>query len=319
MSLNIFIGNEVYFKSKAINDCISSITNEIDILTLDVDGQGKVDSYLLDMNSHLMSYDFFGKTKVGIVRTSSSAKAINFIDYFLKVDLADSVLIVDLQTKDDKQVTEFKKKNTIKNLPKSIVVEYFLSLKNYEEDKLTPFIEEKLKEFDIKFTSDEDYKKSVEYIVKNSKLSYSCAYNELKKLEFLNHYTFDYKRTVNTISDNICTDRYYVLDRLIESSHRQEIFEILNTYLPKFKKKDLEAILTDISTLVKDYIVFMNTGKCCIQKSNYYKFKKLKFRIVEPKDFLIKINNLLKEARKGNPAVGDYLFLHIFEYFEFGC
>lgn len=314
MPLNIFVGDELYFKDISIKDCINSIKNETDLLTIDID-ELKIDDHLINMNSHLMSFDFWGKTKIGIVRTNKLAKAITCIDYFANVDLGDSLLIIDFFV-DSSKVNDFKKKDIIKKLPKSIILKYFMCLKTYEEDKLIPFVKEKLDEFDIRFCSNEDYNKSVEYIVKNSKLSYSCAYNELRKLEYLNHSKFDYKKIVNTISDNLCTDRYYILDRVLESSTHNEILETLNTYLPKFKKKDLEAILTDISNLVKDYIVFNNTGNC-MQKSNYYKFKKLKFKILNPKDFLIKINGLLREARKGNPTVGDYLFLYIFEYFEF--
>lgn len=316
MSMNIFIGDEIYFKDISIKECIDSIGSETDILTIDLDEQKKIDQLLLDMHSHLLSYDFFGKSKVGILRTKSLAKATSTIDFFLQKNLEGSVLILDVFSSEGKQLSEFKKKDTIKQLPKTINLKYFMALKTYEEYKLKPFVEEKLTELGLQFSTKEDYDKSVEYIVMNSKLSYSCAYNEIRKLKYLNKSDFNYKKIVDTISDNLCTDRYYILDKLLESTNHNEAMEVLDTYLPKFKKTDLEAILTDISNFTKDYLVFNKTGTC-MQKSNYYKFKKLKFKIVNAKEFLLNINRLLAEARKGNPTVADYLFLYIFEHFVF--
>lgn len=316
MSINILVGNEIYFKNLSIDRCLNSIDAEKDILKLDIDDQKNITNHLMDMNSHLLSYDFFGNTKVGILRTHTLSKAIDSIKYFMESDLGDSLLIIDLFTKTDKQISDFKKKDVVKKLPKSINLEYHTTLKTYEEDKLFPFVKEQLDIFDIKFASDKDYDKSVEYIVKNSNLSYSCAYNEIKKLTYLNNKRFTYEKIVDAISDNLCTDRYYILDRLFEASEIHDVLKTLTTYLPKFKRKDLEAMLMDISNLVKDYIVFKSTGTC-MQKSNYYKFKKLKFDIINANEFLVNINKLLKDARKGNPAVGDYLFLYIFEHFQF--
>lgn len=316
MSMNIFIGDEIYFKDASIKECIDSVGSETDILTIDLDEQRNIDPLLLDMHSHLLSYDFFGKSKVGILRTKSLAKTTTAIDFFLQKNLDGSLLIIDVFSADGKPLSDFKKKDTIKKLPKTINLKYFMALKTYEEYKLKPFVEEKLSELGLQFSSKKDYDKSVEYIVMNSKLSYSCAYNEIRKLRYLNKSDFSYEKMVNTISDNLCTDRYYILDKLLESGNHNEAMEVLDTYLPKFKKIDLEALLTDMSNFAKDYIVFNNTG-ACMQKSNYYKFKKLKFKIVNPKEFLLNINRLLSEARKGNPTVADYLFLYIFEHFVF--
>lgn len=315
MSINIFVGDELHFKDLAIKKCIDSAGSDIDLLTIDLDEQKKFAPLLSDMNVHLMSFDFFGKSKVGVLRTGSPTVAEGAIKYFLEQNPVDSTLIIDMFCAGDK-LSGFKRKALIKSLPKEVHIEYFTALKNYEEEKLIPFVKEQLQEFNINFTSDKDYNKSVEYIVANSKLSYSCAYNEIRKLKYLNNKPFDYKRIVDTISDNLCTDRYYILDKLYNASSHNEILEVLDTYLPKFKKKDLEDLVSDLSTFTKDYVVFNNTGNCMV-KANYYKFKKLKFKIIDSQQFLLKMNQLLKEARKGNCTVADYLFLHIFEHFVF--
>lgn len=315
MCINIFAGDEIYFKDVAIKKCIDSVGSDIDLLTIDLDEQKKFAPLLSDMNVHLMSFDFFGKSKVGILRTCSPTVAEGAIKYFLEQNLSDCILIIDMFCSGDK-LSGFKRKALIKSLPKEVHIEYFTALKNYEEEQLIPFVKEQLIEFGIHFVSDADYDKSVEYIVANSKLSFSCAYNEIRKLKYLNRKAFDYQRIVDTISDNLCTDRYYILDKLYNSSSHNEILEVLDTYLPKFKKKDLEDLISDLSTFTKDYVVFKNTGTCMV-KANYYKFKKLKFTIVDSEEFLIKINRLLKNARKGNCTVADYLFLHIFEHFVF--
>lgn len=316
MAINIFVGDEIYFKDVSIKKCIESMGDDTDILNIDLDEYKNFEQILSDMNSHLISYDFWGKTKVGILRTNNLSTATTSIEYFLEKDIDGSMLIIDVFNDDSKKISNFKNKATIKNLPKSIKIEYSMALKSYEESKLVPFVEEKLSEFDIHFSSKEDYHKSVDYIVRNSKLSYSSAYNEIKKLRYLNKSHFTYEKIVNMISDNLCTDRFYILDRVLESSNYNELLELLDLYLPKFKKKDLEDFITDISNFTKDYIVFHESGSC-MQKSNYYKFKKLKFRIDKPREFLVNINKLLKEARKGNLTVADYLFLYIFEYFVF--
>lgn len=315
MSISIFAGDEIYFKEVAIKKCLDSAGSDIDLLTIDLDEQKKFAPLLSDMNVHLMSFDFFGKSKVGILRTMSPTVAEGAIKYFLEQDPGDSVLIIDMFCSGDK-LSGFKRKAIIKNLPKNINIEYFTALKNYEEEKLIPFVKEQLKEFQINFTSDKDYNKSVEYIVANSKLSFSCAHNEIRKLKYLNNKPFDYKRIVDTISDNLCTDRYYILDKIYNASSHNELLDVLDTYLPKFKKKDLEDLVSDLSTFTKDYVVFTQTGSCMV-KANYYKFKKLKFKIEDSQQFLLKMNQLLKEARKGNCTVVDYLFLYVFEHFVF--
>ena len=315
MSISIIVGDEIYFKELEIKKCIDSAGEDIDLLTIDLDEQKKFTPLLSDMNVHLLSFDFFGKSKVGVLRTNNLKTAEGAIEYFLEQNIDCSTLIIDVFCTADK-LSGFKRKSLIKNLPKDVKIEYFTALKNYEEEKLIPFVKEKLQEFNINFVSEQDYNKSVEYIVANSKLSFSCAYNEIRKLKFLNRKGFTYQRIVDTISDNLCTDRYYILDKLYNSSSHNEIFEVLNTYLPKFKKKDLEDLISDLSAFAKDYVVFSNTGNCMV-KANYYKFKKLKFKIIEPDKFLIKMNKLLKDARKGNCTVTDYLFLDIFEHFVF--
>lgn len=316
MSINIFVGDEIYFKNLSIQDSLKSVGENTDIRKIDLDEQRNINSFLIDMNSHLLSYDFFGNTKVGILRTNILKNAVDSIKYFIESDLGDSKLIIDFTTKTDKQISEFKKNTLIKKIPKSIKIEYHSSLKTYEEDKLIPFVKEKLDEYNVKFYSNLDYEKSVEYIVKNSNLSYSNANNEIRKLVYMNNRKFAYTDIIDIISDNLCTDRYYILDKLLQSSDIHDVLETLTVYLPKFKKKDLEAILTDISSLVSDYIVYKSTGTC-IYKSNYYKFKKLKFNIKDANKFLLSINKLLKEARKGSNTVADYLYLYIFEHFQF--
>ena len=314
MSINIFVGDEIYFKDVSIKNCIKSAGDNIDLSTVDLDEKNSA-GLLSDMHVHLASLGFLQEYKVGVLRTNSLATAEKAIQFFLDKDIEESTLIIDIFCAGDK-IANFKKKAIIKSLPKEIKIDYFPSLKNYEEEKLIPFVKEKLAEFNIKFESQQDYDKSVEYIVANSKLSYSCAYNEIKKLRYLNRRIFTYQRIVNIISDNLCTDRFYILDKLYNATSHDDIFDVLNTYLPKFKKKDLEDLISDLSAFTKDYIVYNTTGQCMV-KANYYKFKKLKFRIIDSEKFLIKLNKLLKDARKGVCTVSDYLFLDIFEHFVF--
>lgn len=318
MSLNIFVGDEIFFKDNSIKECLNSINDEIDLYTIDIDEKRKIDSNLMDMYSHLMSYDFENKYKVGLIRTTSLSKAISCIEYFSNTDLEHCLLVIDFLTDTDKQISDFKKKSIVKEVSKKSTIKYFTSLKTYEEYKLIPFVEEKLKEANIIFTSKEDFIKSVYYIVKNSKLSYSNSYREIEKLKCLKGYTFDYKKIVSIVSDNLCTDRFYILDNILGASEETDILSILKLYIPKFDKKSLESLILDLSNLTKDYIVYKNT-KTCMQNINYHKFKKLKFAILNPQDFLIKLNNLLKEARKGNPATSDYIFLYFFEHIDFSC
>ena len=252
MSINIVVGDEIYFKDTTIKKCLDGIECES------------------DMNVHLLSFDFWSKPKAGLLRTNSLKTAEAAIEYFLDADLDGSVLLIDIFCTADK-LSSFKNKKLIKNLPKDINIDYYSSLKNYEEDKLIPFVQEKLNEFNIRFATQEDYDKSVEYIVSNSKLSYSCAFNEIKKLKYLNRKEFTYQRIVDSISDNLCTDRYYILDKIYNSSSQNELFEVLNTYIPKFKKKDLEDLISDLLVFTKDYIVYNQTGTCMV-KANYFKF-----------------------------------------------
>jgi hypothetical protein len=192
----------------------------------------------------------------------------------------------------------------------------FFALNYYEEDKLIPFIESYFDKFAINFETEEDRRKSTEYIMKNSKLSYSCAYNELKKLEFTNYQMFNFKKIVDIVSDNLCTDRYYILDKLFATKNLKEATQILDVYFPKFKKSELEGILTDLASFVKEYIIYQNTRKC-IRAYNIYKIKGLGFNIVSPDEFLIKINNLIRKTREGNPVVANSLFLSMYEHFEY--
>ena len=315
MSISIFVGDETYFKDAAVKKVINSAGSDIDLLKIDLDEQKKADPLLSDMNVHLQSFDFFGRAKVGVLRTCNLKTAENAIKYFLDKNTDESTLVLDVFCPGDK-VNTFKDKKIVKSLPKEVSIDYFISLKNYEEEKLIPFVEEQLKSFDIKFASKEDYNKSVEYIVSNSKLSFSCAYNEIRKLKYLNRKAFTYRKIVDTISDNLCTDRYYILDKIYNASTENEIFEVLNVYIPKFKKYDLECLISDMLYFIKDYILFKKTGKCMI-KANYHKVKNLNFTIENPQQLLVNMNRLLKDARKGNNTVVDYLFLNVFEHFVF--
>ena len=51
------------------------------------------------------------------------------------------------------------------------------------------------------------------------------------------------KKIVSIISDNLCTDRFYILDSILGASKEEDIYNVLNLYLPKFDKKDLEGLV----------------------------------------------------------------------------
>lgn len=314
-NISIFIGDEIYFKDNAIKEFIGKIEGEVDLLTIDLDEQRKYEPLLSDMNVHLVSYDFFQRVKVGVLRTKNLKVALGAIEYFSNEKLQDAYLVIDVFN-DGTKLAEFKRKAVIKKLPPSMNIDYFMALKSYEEDKLLPFIDENFKEFNISFETEEDREKSIIYVAKNSKLSFSNAFNEIRKLRYLNKKPFTYMKIVDAISDNLCTDRYYILDSIIESSTQIELMKLLELYFPKFNKKDVENFLSDISDFIKDYIVFCESGRC-LKKSNYYKLKQLKFKIENPKEFLIKINQLLRYAREGKTTVLDYLILYIYESFVF--
>jgi hypothetical protein len=329
MPFNVVIGDEIYLKDEKIENSINAFSKDADILKIDLDEFKKVETALFDMYSHIKSYDFFKKSKVGIIRTSKSKNAVSAIEYFANMKihkdyeenektylLDDVLLILDVYSEDSKIKSSLTKKKESKELISASNVYECFSLKTYEEEKLMPFVEDKLLEFGIEFESDEEKLKSIDYIVKNSKLSYSCAYNEIKKLEFLNQDKFTYEKIVSIISDNLCTDRYYILDKLFSSKSLKESTDILDLYFPKFKKTELEGVLTDLSAFVKDYIVYQNTNRC-IRGYNIYKIKNLGFSITSPDDFLLKINSLIRKTREGNQAVLNTLFLSILEHFDY--
>ena len=95
MSLNIFVGDEIFFKDNAIKECLNSINDNIDLYTIDIDEQRKIDSYLMDMYSHLMSFDFENKYKAGLIRTTSLSKTTSCVEYFSNIDLQHCLLIID--------------------------------------------------------------------------------------------------------------------------------------------------------------------------------------------------------------------------------
>lgn len=305
---NIYVlsGEETILKDIRVKEICSSLNGyEYKSIYIEPYRSEKYDYINNEINLFFNTYDFFSESKVLKIVLDKPEQIKPVLSSINDIG-NENILIIDLRCPEFLTRTlKVEHQGTIINTEK------FYKFKDYEKEKVFDYINDLFSKNGLIFTSEEDKILGYDYIINNAQGSYSFIYNEVNKLSLLEKDDITLDDIISFVGSLSNKNNYKTCDQMFQSNTLEELVNSLERNLKFINKKSFNSLIFILINKIKDYIL-LNEGKRCINKANYYTFKKSKVTILNPNQLISKLNKMSTDIKYNNDlATEEFIWLLI--------